>query len=72
MRFARRLMLIDIYKMFREDSLNGFQVIEQTRFCDRQTPGGKQCLPTLKGSWGGGGGGRRHNKKLIPHKMWML
>ena len=26
---ARRLMLIDIYMKFREDSLNGFQVIEQ-------------------------------------------
>ena len=31
---ARRLMLINIYMKFREDSLNGFQVIEQTRFCD--------------------------------------
>ena len=28
-------MLIDIYMKFHEDSLNGFQVIEQTRFCDR-------------------------------------
>ena len=28
-------MLIDIYMKFREDSLNGFQVIDQTRFCDR-------------------------------------
>ena len=27
---ARRLMLIDIYMKFREDSLNGFQVIECT------------------------------------------
>ena len=32
---ARHLMLIDIYMKFREDSLIGFQVIEQTRFCDR-------------------------------------
>ena len=32
---ARRRMLIDIYMKFREDSLNGFQVIERTRFCDR-------------------------------------
>ena len=31
---ARRLMLIDIYMKFREDSLNDFQVIEWTRFCD--------------------------------------
>ena len=31
---ARLLMLIDVYMKFREDSLNGFQVIEQTRFCD--------------------------------------
>ena len=28
-------MLIDIYMKFREDSLNGFQVIEQLRFYDR-------------------------------------
>ena len=28
-------MLIDIYMKFREDSLNGFQVIEKTRLCDR-------------------------------------
>ena len=49
---ARRLMLIDIFKKFREDSLNGFQVIELTRVwqTDRQTSGGKTiCLPTLKG-----------------------
>ena len=31
---ACRLMLIDIYMKFREDSLNSFQVIERTRFCD--------------------------------------
>ena len=37
---ACRLMLIDIYMKFREDSLNGFQVIEQTLFCDRQSPKG--------------------------------
>ena len=35
LRSARRLMLIDIYMKFREDSLNGFQVIERTQFCDR-------------------------------------
>ena len=51
---ARCLMLIDIYIKFREDSVNGFQVIEWIRFCDRQTdretPRGKTiCLPTLKG-----------------------
>ena len=28
-------MLIDIYMKFFDDSYNGFQVIEQTRFCDR-------------------------------------
>ena len=32
---ARRLMLIDIYMKFCEDSLKGFQVTERTRFCDR-------------------------------------
>ena len=30
-------MLIDIYMKFREDNLNSFQVIEQTRFCDQQS-----------------------------------
>ena len=37
---ARRLMLIDIYMKFREESLNGFQVIERTRFCDGQSSKG--------------------------------
>ena len=37
LRSPHHLMLIDIYMKFREDSLNGLQVIEQTRFCDRQT-----------------------------------
>ena len=32
---ARRLMLIDIYMKFREDSLNGFEVIKLTQFCNR-------------------------------------
>ena len=35
LRSAHRLMLIDIYMKFGEDSLNYFQVIERTRFCDR-------------------------------------
>ena len=34
---ARRLMLIDTSMKFCKDSLNGFQVIERTRFNDRQT-----------------------------------
>ena len=34
---ARRLLLIDICMKCREDSLNGFQVIERTWFCDKQT-----------------------------------
>ena len=29
---------------FREDNLNGFQVIEGTRACDRQTPGKKNNM----------------------------
>ena len=33
--YACSLMLIDIYMNFHEDSLNGFQVIEGTQFCDR-------------------------------------
>ena len=45
-------MLIDIYMKFCEDSLNGFQVIEQTQVSqtDRQTDawGKTICLPTLK------------------------
>ena len=46
LRSARCLMLIDIYMTFREDSLNGFQVIERTRVLqtDRQSPGGKQYV----------------------------
>ena len=32
---AHRLMLIDIYIKSHEDSLNGFQVIQQARLCDR-------------------------------------
>ena len=32
---AHRLTFIDIYMKFHEDSLNGFQVIEWTQFCDR-------------------------------------
>ena len=28
-------MLTDIYMKFHDDSLNGFQVIEGTRFCDK-------------------------------------
>ena len=39
---ACRLMLIDIYIKFREDSLNGFQVIERTWVW--QTDGGKQYI----------------------------
>ena len=35
LRSTRRLMLIDICMKFREDSLNGFQVIERTRLCNR-------------------------------------
>ena len=45
-------MLIDICIKFREYSLNGFQVIERTRFVtDRQTDarGKTICLPILKG-----------------------
>ena len=37
LRSACHIMLIDIYVKFREDSLNGFQVIEWTRFCDGQS-----------------------------------
>ena len=35
LRFSCSLMLIDIYRKFHEDSLNGFQVIERTQFCDK-------------------------------------
>ena len=30
-------MLINIYMKFREDSLNGFQVLEERGLCDRQS-----------------------------------
>ena len=33
-------MLIDIYMKFCVDSLNSFQVIERTRFCDGQSSTG--------------------------------
>ena len=32
LRFARRLMLIAVHIQFREDILNGSEVIERTRF----------------------------------------
>ena len=32
---ARHLKSIDIYMKFLEESLNGFQVIKRTAFCDR-------------------------------------
>ena len=32
LRFAGRLMLIDVHTKFREAIMNGFQVIEWTRF----------------------------------------
>ena len=37
---ARRVMLIDIYMKFRDDSLKGFQVIERTRFLDGKSSKG--------------------------------
>ena len=40
LRSARRLMLIDIYMKFLEDSLNRFQVTERTQFCDGQSSKG--------------------------------
>ena len=40
LRSACRLILIDIYMKFCEDSLNGFQVIERTQFCAK-VPKGK-------------------------------
>ena len=40
LRSACHLMLIDIYMKFRDDSLKGFQVIEQTRSCDGQSSKG--------------------------------
>ena len=44
-------MLTNIYMKFRDDSLNGFQVIEQIIeqfFVTDRCQGEKQCLPTLK------------------------
>ena len=49
LRSALRQMLIDINMKFRDDSLRGFQDRQTDGQTDRQTPGGKQCLPTLKG-----------------------
>ena len=55
LRATRRLLLIDIYMKFREDSLNGFQVIERTRFSDRQTDA------RGKNNWSPCPKGGRHN-----------
>ena len=45
---------------FREDSLNGLQVIERTRFCDRQTDArGKTIYFSTLKCVGGGGGRKR-------------
>ena len=40
---ASRLIVIDIYMKFLEDSLNGFQVIERTLFCDRVQKSNGSC-----------------------------
>ena len=44
---------------FYEDSLNGFQVTERTRFCDGQTedPGKNNMSPNPEGGGGRGRGG---------------
>ena len=54
-------MLVNIYMKFHEDILNGFQVTERTRFCDRQTdnPGKNNMSPNPKG-------GRHKNFKVLP------
>ena len=36
LRSARRLMLLNMCMKLHEDTLNGFQVTERTRFCDGQ------------------------------------
>ena len=40
LRSACHLMLNNIYMKFHEDSLNSFQVIERTLFCDGQSSKG--------------------------------
>ena len=52
-------MLIDICMKFLKDSLNGFQVIERTQFCDRQMDrcSGKNNMSPNPEVGGGGGGG---------------
>ena len=62
-------MLTDIHMKFHEDSLNGFQVIEQTQFCDRYTDtggggggGGNNMSPYPKGV----GGGHNNSKGINP------
>ena len=46
-----RTPLIDIYMKFREDSLNGFQVIERTRFCDGQSSKGNNSKSIKQELW---------------------
>ena len=54
---ARRLMMLYISMTFRENILNGFQVIERIRLRDGRTDNrGKNNLsPPLSGGGGGGG-----------------
>ena len=51
---ARCPMLVNIYMKFHEDILNGFKVIERTRFCHRNC-----YLQSSKG----------HNSKIYPRVM---
>ena len=53
---ARCLMMLYISMKFQKNILNGFQIIKQTRFCDRQTDGWmdrqqrqKRMCPSVQG-----------------------
>ena len=61
-------MLVNICMKFHEDILNGFQVTEQTQFCDGQTdgwtdrrPGQKQYISQPKV------GRHKYLKWFLPH-----
>ena len=51
LRFACRLMLIDIHIKFHEAILNSFQVIERTGFCDGQKSKGNNSK-SINASYG--------------------
>ena len=55
-------LLVNIYKKFHEDNLNGFQVKERARFCDKQMDRWPDRQPRQK-QYASNPEGGRHKKK---------